>query len=179
MSDAVTARLSHFGKQRGARHAELSQTAAGLTQRPPAAMSAPGSANQSPQAKAYRNIPSYESDESPIEEVRVLDPRHPLFGRSFRVIRRATPRGGNFPLSYEVEHCNGSSLLIPIAVTVWHDSPNKRTILNVEALHDLLSVVDCFCSHEHESKRSVGDTAANIATPDRRRRRRSLGGDPS
>ena len=130
-------------------------------------------------SRAYRNIPSCESDESPIEEVRVLDPRHPLYGRSFRVIRRSTHCGGNFPPSYEVEHCNGSSLLIPIAVTEWHDSPNNRTILSIEALQDLLSVVDCFCSHERESKRSVDDTAANIAAPDRRRRRRSPGGDPS
>src|SRR5690242_16871736 len=99
---------------------------------PPAAAGTYGAdcASRCRRAKAYRNIPSCESDESPIEEVRVLDPLHPLYGRSFRVIRRSTQRGGNFLPSYEVEHCNGSSLLIPIAVTEWHDSPNKRTILS-------------------------------------------------
>lgn len=139
----------------------------------------PDAPSQCHQARAYRNIPSCESDESSVEEVRVLDPRHPLFGRSFRVIRRSPHRGGNFPPSYEVEHRNGSSLLIPIAVTEWHDSPNRRTILSIEALQDLLLVVDGFCSHGHESKRSVGDTAADGAAPDRRRGRRSPGGGPS
>jgi hypothetical protein len=108
-----------------------------------------------------------------------LDPRHPLYGRSFRVIRRSTHRGGNFAASYEVEHRNGTTLLVPIAVTEWHDSPNDRTILSIEALQELLSVVDCLYDHEREPKRSLDDTDANAAAPDRRRPRRSLGGDPS
>jgi hypothetical protein len=128
-------------------------------------------------SRTYRNIPSGESDESPIDEITVLDPRHPLYGRSFRVIRRSTHRGGNFPPSYEVEHCNGSSLLIPIAATEWHESENDQTKLSIEGLLDLVSVIDCFDSHEHESKRSLGNTAASSTASDRRRRRRSLGGD--
>jgi hypothetical protein len=136
-------------------------------------------ANRSRRAMAYRNIPSCESDESLIEEIRVVDPQHPLYGRSFRVIRRSTHKGSNLPPSYEVEYSNGSSLLIPIAATEWHAPLNYPTILSINALQDILSVVDCFYNHEHGSKRSLGDPAADTTAPDRRRRRRSLGGDPS
>src|SRR5882672_10999965 len=95
-------------------------------------------------SKAYRNIPSGEADESPVEEIRVLDPRHPLYGRSFRVLRRLIQRGGNFPRSYEVEYCNGSTLLIPVSAIEYDHSENNQTKLSIEALHDLLSVIDCF-----------------------------------
>ena len=52
-----------------------------------------------------------------IERVRVLDPHHPLYGRTFCVIRRLVQRGGNYPASYEVEYYNGASLLIPVSAT--------------------------------------------------------------
>jgi len=68
------------------------------------AMSVVGSASLSLRTKAFRNVPSGESDESLLEVVQVQDPRHPLYGRSFRVIRRVAHRGGNFPPSYEVEY---------------------------------------------------------------------------
>ena len=137
---------------------------------------AAASSSRSPPTKAYRNIPSCESDESPIEEIRVVDPRHPLYGRSFRVIRRSTHHSGNCPLSYEVEYCNGSSLLIPVDVTEWYDLPNNRTILSIDALRDLISVIDCLDSHGDRSKRSLDDTAVVYTTSGRRRRRRRLGG---
>jgi hypothetical protein len=130
-----------------------------------------------PYSKAFRNIPSNEADESLTEEVRVLDPRHPLYGRSFRVICRSTHRGGNFLPSYEVEFRNGSSLLISIAATEWEDSLNNRTKLSIDALQDLVVVMECFDSDEGKSKRFVDDTAGAAATPDRRGRRRGLGGD--
>ncbi len=144
-----------------------------------AARSAAAPASRSLRAKAYRNIPSAEFDESPVEEVRVLDPRHPLYGRSFRVIRRAAHRGGNFPSSFEVEHCNGSSLLIPIAVTEWHDLPGSRTTLSIDALRELIDVVDCLDDHGDRPERSLDDAAAVSAASDRRRRRRGPGGGPS
>src|SRR4051812_43430369 len=96
---------------------------------------------------------------STIDEVKGLDPRHPLYGRSFRVLRRSTHRGGNFPPSYEVEYRNGSSLLIPVAATEWHDSPNDQIKLCIEALRELVCTVDCLDSHdEHKSKRSLDNT---------------------
>ena len=101
---------------------------AGITRPPwveePAARTS--AASRARRTKSYRNIPCSEADESSIDEIKVLDPRHPLYGRSFRVLRRSTHRGGNFPPSYEVEYRNGSSLLIPVAATEWHDSPNDQ-----------------------------------------------------
>lgn len=137
-----------------------------------------GMANQCPPTRAYRNIPSGEPDEASIDEVKVLDPRHPLYGRSFRVIRRSTHRGGNFPSSYEVEYRNGSSLLIPVAATEWHDSPYNQLKLCIEALRDLVCAVDCLDSHdEHKAKRSLDNTVAGSeAAGDRRPRRRPGGG---
>ena len=106
----------------------------------------------------------------------MLDPRHPLYGRSFRVLRRLIQRGGNFPRSYEVEYSNGSTLLIPVSAIEYDNSENNQTKLSIEALHDLLSVIDCFDSHEYRAKRSLGDTAVVSTTSGRRRRRRSPGG---
>ena len=131
-------------------------------------------------SKAYRNIPRNEADESSIDEIRVLDPRHPLYGRSFRVIRRSAHRGGNFPLSYEVEHRNGSSLLIPIAATEWHEPSNIRPKLSIESLRDLVSAVDSLDSDdEHKPKRSLGNAVAKPEAAGCRRHRRGLGGGAS
>jgi hypothetical protein len=121
-------------------------------------------------------MPSGESDEPSVEEIRVLDPRHPLYGRSFGVIRRSTHRGGNFPPSYEVEYRNGSSLLIPIAATEATDLANNQIKLSIDALQELISVVDCLDNYEYEPKRSLDDTVASSTASDRRRRRRGLGG---
>ncbi len=133
-----------------------------LIRRAPAEMYGGGSASPVLRPKARRNIPSGESDESLIDEIRVLDPRHPLYGRSFRVIRRSTHRGGNFPPSYEVEYCSGSSLLIPIAVTEWLGSTNDQLKLSIDGLLDLISVIDCLDSHEYEPKRSLDYSAARL-----------------
>lgn len=54
-----------------------------------------------PRAKAYRNITFCESDESAVEVIQVVDPRHPLYGRSFRVIRRSTHHEGSSAPAYE------------------------------------------------------------------------------
>jgi hypothetical protein len=123
--------------------------------------------------KAYRNIPSGEPDESLAEVIQVLDPRHPLYGRSFRVICRSSHRGGNFPPSYEVEHRGGTSLLVPISATEPDEVSANRIKLSIEALCELVSTVECLESNEHRSERSLGGTAAT----DCRRRRRGSGGD--
>jgi hypothetical protein len=106
---------------------------------------AAASANQFLRAKAYRNIRSGESDESSIEVIRVRDRRHPLYGRSFRVIRRTMDRGGNFPASYEVEYRNGSSLLIPVQATEKYELNSNQTKLSIEALLDLVSTAASTC----------------------------------
>ena len=142
--------------------------AGALTQRFWAATSAADSAS----------IPSGESDESS-DEVQVQDPRHPLYGRSFRVIRRVADRGGNFPPSYEVEYLSGRSLLIPITVTEPYHQGTNQTKLSIEALREFVVAVECLEYHEHGSKRSVGGIVACSTASDRRRRRRSSGGDLS
>ena len=130
-------------------------------------------------AKAYRNIPPGKPDESLAEVVEVLDPRHPLYGRSFRVICRSSHRGGNFAPSYEVEHRGGTSLLVPISVTEPHQPSTNRTKLCIEALCELISAVECLQCDEHRSERSLGGAAAGSAATDRRRHRRGSGGDVS
>ena len=101
---------------------------------------------------------------------------HPLFGRTFRVIRQSVHRGGGFPLSFEVEHRDSVSLLIPVAATEPQPTKENRTKLSVEGLEDLTSLVE---QHEHDADRSegpVGDAAGGAAAPNRRRSRRSSGG---
>ena len=127
-------------------------------------------------ARAYRNIPSGESDESLGEVIQVLDPRHPLYGRSFHVIRRSTHRGGNFPPSYEVEYQGGTSLLVPISVTETYEVNANQIKLCIDALRDLISAVECLECHERRSERSLGGAAAGSAAQDRRRRSRGPGG---
>ncbi|MCP1839005.1 hypothetical protein ACVIHI_008077 [Bradyrhizobium sp. USDA 4524] len=72
----------------------------------------------------------------------MCEPTHPLFGRTFRVIRRSVHRGGGFPLSYEVEYRDGASLLIPVVATEPRMSMESRTKLSVEALVALHSDYD-------------------------------------
>lgn len=133
-------------------------------------------ASRSLRAKVYRNIPSGESDESFPEEIRVRDPRHPLYGKVFRVLGRSRHRGGNFEPSYEVEYRNGVTLLVPVAAAEHPNLPSARTKLSVDVLYDLLNAVECLHHHEHGTRTSLDDAAADPATTDRRRYRRGSGG---
>ncbi|MER9972174.1 hypothetical protein, partial [Mesorhizobium sp. M0060] len=130
-------------------------------------------------AKAYRNIPAGESDESSVEVVRVLDPCHPLYGRSFRVIRRVAHHRGNFPPSYEVEHRDGSTLLIPVTATQKYVEKANQTKLSVEAVRDLVAVAECLEGHDHRPQEPMGDAVTSFAASNPRRRRRGSGGGVS
>jgi DNA invertase Pin-like site-specific DNA recombinase len=90
----------------------------------------------------------------------VRDPAHPLFGRAFRVIR-SVHRGGNIPISYEVEHRDGASLLIPVAATEPQHTMQNRTKLSIEALHDLTLTVEQLDADR--SERPVAHAAAGTA----------------
>ena len=129
-------------------------------------------------ARVLRNVPDCESDESSPEVVQVRDPHHPLYGRWFRVIRRTMHRGGN-PVSYEVEFRGETSLLISISAIDYYEKVTNQTKLSIEALIDLVSTADCLDAHEHRSGVSLGGVAANTPAPDRRRRRRRPGEDPT
>lgn len=130
-------------------------------------------------SKAYRNVPAGDSDESSDEVVRVLDPHHPLFGRAFRVIRPVTRGGGNFPPSYEVEHRDGSTLLIPVAATQKYVGGPNQGKLSVEAVRDLVAVAECLEAHDHRPQEPVGGAATSFAAPNPRRGRRGSGGGVS
>jgi hypothetical protein len=148
-----------------------------FTRRVPACGEAPGPATRSRRAKAFRNTPPGDADESSAEVVQVLDPRHPLYGRSFRVIRRSICRGGNFPPSVEVEYRQGASLLIPISATEPDLAGPNRTKLSIDALRELVEAAECLKGDECRPKGFLGDAALGSAASDRRRRRRSPGGD--
>lgn len=108
----------------------------------------------------------------------VRDPAHPLYGRRFRVVRRIANRGGNFPRSYEVEHGDETTLLIPVAATESRDPAENPTKLSVEALRDLISTAEQFFGDGDRSTRCLDDDAADAAaTGDRRDRRGSRGDD--
>lgn len=104
------------------------------------------------------------------------DPAHPLFGRTFRVIRRSVHRGGGFPLSYEVEYGDAASLLIPVVATEPHNPAENRTKLSVEALCDLISVAEQVENHADKAGGALDHVATELAAPNRRRSRRSSGG---
>lgn len=107
------------------------------------------------------------------------DPAHPLFGRTFRVIRRSVHRGGGFPISYEVEHGDAASLLVPITATEPQNWPENRTKLGVEGLRDLISVAEQLENHDDKAGRPLGHAAGDRAAPNRRRSRRGSGGGVS
>jgi hypothetical protein len=59
-----------------------------LSRRSAVAMSVADFSSRSLPARGLRNVPDSESDESFTEVVEVKDPHHPLWGRSYRVIRK-------------------------------------------------------------------------------------------
>jgi hypothetical protein len=109
----------------------------------------------------------------------VCEPTHPLFGRTFRVIRRSVRCAGGLPVSYEVEYRDGASLLVPVAVTEPQMSIEHQTKLSVEALHDLTSLVGQFEHDADRSERPLGHADNSITAPNHRRGRRSAGGGKS
>jgi hypothetical protein len=112
-------------------------------------------------------LPFGEADESCVEVIQVRDPHHPLYGLSFQVIRRSIHRGGDFPPSYEVEHRNGASLLVPISATDTPVIKPNRTKLSIEALRELVVAVECLESvnrHPKGDPLSIGIFDARFAT---------------
>jgi hypothetical protein len=109
----------------------------------------------------------------------VLDPSHPLFGRSFNVIREVGRRGGNFAPSYEVEHRGGSTLLIPVSATQGYVEATNQIKLSVEAVRDLIAVAETLEGHDDRTEEPLGDVITHAAASDSGRRRRSSGGGVS
>jgi hypothetical protein len=73
--------------------------------------------------------------------VTVVDPFHPLCGRTFRVA--AQHRSPREPRSFEVEHRDGIILRIPAAATdaAYCLSPSTRTRITADAVRQVLGLV--------------------------------------
>ena len=109
----------------------------------------------------------------------VRDPRHPLHARRFVVLRRLTRRAGNVLPSFEVEHRDGSTLLIPEVATEPSSAGETDVKLSVEGLRELVSLAEVLDEHADRPGRSLGDAAAGAAPTHRRGRRRGPGGGAS
>jgi hypothetical protein len=107
----------------------------------------------------------------------VRDPTHPLFGRTFRIIRHSVRRGGPNPVCYEVAHGDDDSLLIPISAVEQENVVTNRTILSVDSLTDLISEAEQVDGGTDTTPRSLGNADAKSAPPGRRRSRSRSGGD--
>ena len=123
----------------------------------------------------FGDTPFGDADESFPEAVQILDPRHPLFGRRFQVLGRSLFRRGSSSPCYEVAYCDGVTLNVLVAATEPLALPHIPTKLSVEALFDLLNVVDTE-HHEHGTRRSLDNAAGDAEAPDYRRHRRGPGG---
>ena len=120
--------------------------------------------NRAPRPRAYRNALRRESDESFLEEIVVADPRHPLFGRKFSVIRRVFAKGNLS--SYEVEYLGTHRLLVPTAATEPSAAPENHTKLSLEALSDLILTAELIENGDDQSGRALGAAASERAAPD-------------
>ena len=98
----------------------------------------------------------------------MVDPRHPLFGRQFKVIR-CLGRVGNYLPSYEVEYFGNGRLLVPIAATVSSCATENRTKLSFDALRDLILTAELIENDKDQSARALGDAASELAPSDGRR----------
>jgi len=106
----------------------------------------------------------------------VADPRHPLFGRKFTVIRRVFAKG-NSPSSYEVEYLGTHRLLVPTAVAEPSAAPENHTKLSLEAISDLILTAELIENGDDQSGRALGAAASKPATSDCGRTSGDTGGD--
>ena len=136
----------------------------------------PPGASPAPRTKVYRNVSSGEADEPCPEEVTIRDPRHPLFGRCFVVLRRLARRAGNVLPSFEVEHRGGGTLLIPEAACEPPLTGESDVKLSVEGLRELISLAGSLDAHADQSRGAVGHASAGAAAAGCGGHRRDLGG---
>jgi hypothetical protein len=111
-----------------------------------------------------------------LEEIAVLDARHPLFGKTFKVIRLLSGGGKSAP-SYEVEYLGTDRLIVPVTATDASNANGNQTKLSVEAIFDLISTVELLEDGVDRSGKSLGDAAGEPAPDDHRRDIGDPGGD--
>jgi hypothetical protein len=119
--------------------------------RPPAAATcAPGCASRCLRATTHRDTPVADGDLAGVEEIEIIDPRHPLYGRRFRLV--AVTNGARSVQLARVMYRPDIFLLLPISVTSLHPPATRivPTKLCLEALEDLVRV-----AAEREECRSI------------------------
>jgi hypothetical protein len=135
--------------------------AAGFTPPLPAGKSEPGYASRSGQTTTQRDTPIADGDLSGAEEIEVTDPRHPLYGRRFRLLT-VTSGVRSIQLA-RVVYRPDIFLLLPISVTSLHPPATRgmSTKLCLEALEDLLRVT----AEREEECRSTPTTSGEACRP--------------
>ncbi|WP_247449761.1 hypothetical protein [Bradyrhizobium sp. 180] len=117
--------------------------------RPPAdATCVAAYASRCPPAKASGDTHKSHDDVAAGEEVEVVDPRHPLYGRRYRLIwigKESTTRGACKESFARVHYRFGLTLLLPLGVTNLERNGLPRatpTKLSLDALQNLIAVAE-------------------------------------
>src|SRR3954469_25829227 len=118
-------------------------------------------ASQSRRATTHRDTPIADGDLSGAEEIEVTDPRHPLYGRRFRLL--TVTSGVRSAQLARVVYRPDIFLLLPISVTSLHPSTTRSvpTKLCLEALEDLLRVT----AEREEECQSTPTTSGEACQP--------------
>jgi hypothetical protein len=101
-------------------------------------------------ATTHRDTPAADGDLAGVEEIEIIDPRHPLYGRRFRLV--AVTSGARSVRLARVMYRPDIFLLLPTSVTSLHPPATRivPTKLCLEALEDLVRV-----AAEREECRSI------------------------
>ncbi len=112
------------------------------------ARSAPAGANRCPRSRASGDIHKSHDDVADCAEIEVVDPRHPLYGRRYRLIsigKETTTRGACKESFARVHYRFGLTLLLPLGVTNLGRNGLPRaapTKLSLDALQDLIALAE-------------------------------------
>src|SRR3981189_3277049 len=113
-----------------------------------AASCEPDCASRCLRARASGDAHKSHDDVAACEEVEVVDPCHPLYGRRYRLIsigKESTTRGACKELFARVHYRFGLTLLLPLGVTNLERNGLLRaapTKLSLDALQDLIALAE-------------------------------------
>ena len=121
-----------------------------ITLNPPpmAASCEPDCASRCLRARASGDIHKSHDDVAHCDEIEVVDPRHPLYGRRYRLIsigKETTTRGACKESFARVHYRFGLTLLLPLGVTNLERNGLPRaapTKLSLDALQELIALAE-------------------------------------
>ena len=119
-----------------------------LSRRSWAAMSVADFASRSLPARASGDIHKSHDDVAYCDEIEVVDPRHPLYGRRYRLIsigKETIARGACKESFARVHYRFGLTLLLPLGVTNLERNGLPRaapTKLSLDALQELIALAE-------------------------------------